>query len=99
VGHAGSRETSAGTDQIGRAIQQLDRATRQNAAGAEELAATSREPSDQAPRLVGSIAFFTIGGGETRGAPALPALPYVAGTPSKSAAQSSSLAPASSATA
>jgi len=48
--------------QIGGAMGQLSRATQQNAAASEELAATSDALSDQAQQLQESVAFFKIDG-------------------------------------
>lgn len=55
---AASNEQSNGTEQISRAVTQMDTVIQQNAANSEELAATAEELSGQATRLVETVAFF-----------------------------------------
>lgn len=58
---AASREQDAGTDQITRAIQQLDMVIQQNASAAEEGASTAEELSSQAELMADMIDFFQVG--------------------------------------
>jgi len=60
---AASSEQSESVTRIGAAMGQLNKATQQNAAAAEELAATAVELSGQAGQLQHSIAFFDAGEG------------------------------------
>ena len=55
-----SKEQSAGINQIGQAVAQLDDTTQQNAALVEEAAAASRLLQDQAAELMGHVDFFHI---------------------------------------
>jgi methyl-accepting chemotaxis protein len=55
-----SREQETGTDQINRALAQLDLVTQQNAAAAEESASTAEELSAQAEQLREAIQFFKV---------------------------------------
>lgn len=57
---AASEEQSAGVNQINVAMQQLDKVTQQNAAGSEQLAATSDAMKQQASNLTQIIAFFRL---------------------------------------
>ena len=57
-----SREQSAGVDQIGVAIHQLDSATQQNAALVEESAAAASSLKTQAQQLVVAAAQFRVAG-------------------------------------
>ena len=57
---AASSEQSAGAERINKAIQQLDAVIQQNAAGAEKMAGTSAELSDQANELQSAIGFFRL---------------------------------------
>ncbi|HET9620346.1 MAG TPA: methyl-accepting chemotaxis protein [Kofleriaceae bacterium] len=54
------REQAAGIDQTTGALQSLDRVTQQNAAAAEQLAATAGELSGQALNLQNAISFFEL---------------------------------------
>jgi methyl-accepting chemotaxis protein len=67
---ASTREQSTGSQQISVAIQQLDQVIQQNAAGAEELSATSSEFATQAQRLQELISFFQIGEAQRHKVPA-----------------------------
>jgi methyl-accepting chemotaxis protein-1 (serine sensor receptor) len=60
-----SKEQSAGIDQIGQAVAQLDDATQQNAALVEEAAAASRSLQEQAVELMGHVDFFHIRSGKS----------------------------------
>jgi len=55
-----SEEQSAGVDQIGSTMQQLDRVTQHNAAGSEELAATAEEMQTQSETLQEVVGFFRL---------------------------------------
>jgi methyl-accepting chemotaxis protein len=67
-----SRQQSNGTEQLRRAIQQLDVITQQNAAAAEEISSTAEELSAQSKALQDSVASFRTGDGD-EAAPAAPA--------------------------
>jgi methyl-accepting chemotaxis protein len=54
------REQDLGSDQINKAIQQLDQVTQQNASASEEMSATSEELAAQSEQLRSSIAYFRI---------------------------------------
>ncbi len=58
-----TREQSAGSDQIAKAVTQLDSIVQQNSAASEELASTSEELASQASLLQEAISFFKIEGG------------------------------------
>jgi methyl-accepting chemotaxis protein len=60
---AASREQSAGTDQIQKAMIQLDTVIQQNASASEELASMAEELSGQAAQLTETMAFFKLPGG------------------------------------
>jgi methyl-accepting chemotaxis protein len=55
-----SKEQSAGTDQIGKAMVQLDTVIQQNASASEELASMAEELSGQAVQLTETMAFFKL---------------------------------------
>jgi len=57
-----SREQSAGTEQLQRAIQQLDVVTQQNVASGEEISTTAENLSAQAKALQDSVASFRTAG-------------------------------------
>lgn len=57
---AASREQSTGTEQITKAIIQLDKVIQSNASASEELASMAEELSTQAEELQGTVAFFRI---------------------------------------
>ncbi len=57
---AASHEQSIGTEQINRAIQELDGVTQQNSTIAEQTASAAEELVNQAQQLQHAIAFFTI---------------------------------------
>ncbi len=57
-----SKEQSSGTDQIAKAMIQLDTVIQQNASSSEELASMAEELSGQAMSLSDSISFFTLAG-------------------------------------
>ncbi|TSH97177.1 HAMP domain-containing protein [Verticiella sediminum] len=56
----GAREQSAGVDQVGRAVQALDRMTQENAAMVEQTASATTAMRDQARRLAGEVARFRL---------------------------------------
>lgn len=62
---AGSREQSLGIAQIGQAVQELDRATQQNAALVEETAAAAAAMKRQADELVHEVSRFHLPPGVT----------------------------------
>jgi len=68
---AASGEQSTGTEQINKAIMQLDQVIQQNAAGAEELSATAEALNSQAVQLQSSMSFFRMGEGTRKQAPKL----------------------------
>lgn len=70
---AASREQSAGIDEVGKAIVQLDELTQQNAALVEQAAAASESMGEQADDLNQMMAFFTIGDDEGNAASAVAA--------------------------
>ncbi|EME69551.1 sensory transducer protein [Paramagnetospirillum caucaseum] len=55
---AACREQDVGANQVNLAIQQLDKVTQQNAAGAEEMSSTSVELASQAEQLQNTIDYF-----------------------------------------
>jgi len=55
-----SQEQSAGADQIGKAMVQLDTVIQQNASASEELASMAEELSGQAVQLTETMAFFKL---------------------------------------
>jgi methyl-accepting chemotaxis protein len=55
-----SHEQSAGVDQIGKAMIQLDTVIQQNASGSEEMAAMAEELSGQSQQLAATIGFFKL---------------------------------------
>ena len=57
---AASSEQSAGVDQIGEAVTQMDQATQQNAALVEEMAAAAASLNTQAGELVNAVAVFKL---------------------------------------
>ena len=57
---AASQEQSLGTNQINRAIQELDGVIQQNASAAEEMAATAQDLSNQSDMLMENVSFFQI---------------------------------------
>ena len=61
----GAREQSLGIAQIGQAVQELDRATQQNAALVEETAAAATTMKQQADSLVAEVARFRLPPGLT----------------------------------
>ncbi|WP_310735034.1 methyl-accepting chemotaxis protein [Azohydromonas aeria] len=58
---AASIEQSAGVQQIGEAVTQMDHATQQNAALVEESAAAAESLRSQAQQLVSAVAVFRVG--------------------------------------
>ena len=56
-----SREQASGSDQIGKAMVQLDSVIQQNASASEEMASMAEELSGQAEQLSEAISFFKIG--------------------------------------
>ncbi len=71
---AASREQATGIEQSNKALQDLDRVTQQNAAAAEQMAATAGELSSQSRQLRAAISFFRLeaSGGIPIGGPAAP---------------------------
>jgi len=57
---ASSREQTSGTDQIAKAIMQLDQVVQDNASNSEELASMSEELSGQARQLAETVRFFKV---------------------------------------
>jgi methyl-accepting chemotaxis protein len=57
-----SREQSVGSEQIGKAMTQLDSVIQQNAAASEEMASMAEELSAQAVQLAATMAFFKVAG-------------------------------------
>jgi methyl-accepting chemotaxis protein len=60
---AASREQSAGVDQIGKAMVQLDTVIQTNASASEEMASMSEEFSGQAQQLASTVGFFKLAEG------------------------------------
>ena len=98
-----SREQSAGADQIGKAMVQLDTVIQQNATASEEMAAMSEELSGQSRQLAAAIAFFKLAeadpaaqraGMQAKNAPPRSAAtPQVEATSKERAARSKAIAP------
>jgi methyl-accepting chemotaxis protein len=63
---ASSREQNSGTEQIAKAITQLDTVIQQNAATSEEMASMAEELSGQAVQLSDTIAYFKTSGETAR---------------------------------
>lgn len=59
---AASGEQSAGIEQVGQTVVQMDYVTQQNAALGEEAAAAAGSRQDQADVLTRNVAFFKLGG-------------------------------------
>ena len=59
---AGSAEQRSGSQQISKAIAELDQVTQQNASQSEEMSSMAEELSSQAEQLESSISFFTVNG-------------------------------------
>ncbi|MFP4363638.1 MAG: methyl-accepting chemotaxis protein [Spirochaetia bacterium] len=57
---AASTEQDAGTDQINKAMSQLDQVVQQNASSSEELAATAESLASQAEALEKAMGFFVL---------------------------------------
>ena len=66
---AASREQSAGVQQIGMAVTQMDHTTQQNSAQVEEMAAAAASLHDQAEELVQTVAVFKVGAEDGSTAP------------------------------
>jgi len=62
---AASKEQSSGSEQIGKAMMQLDQVIQQNASASEEMASMSEELSGQAAQLLETMSFFKIMDNET----------------------------------
>jgi methyl-accepting chemotaxis protein len=58
---AASSEQRGGTEQINKAIMQLDQVIQQNASSSEELASMSEELSSQSEQLLDTIGYFKLG--------------------------------------
>jgi len=66
--NAASGEQKSGTEQINKAIMQLDTVIQQNASASEEMASMAEELSSQAEQMQASISFFkTNGNGNGKG--------------------------------
>lgn len=65
---AASREQSAGVEQIGKAMVQLDSVIQANASASEEMASIAEEFAAQAQQLATTVAFFKISSGKAGGA-------------------------------
>ena len=63
-----SREQSSGSEQIGKAMVQLDEVIQQNASASEEMASMAEELSGQAAQLMETMSFFKIEAHETTAA-------------------------------
>jgi methyl-accepting chemotaxis protein len=63
--NAANREQSTGTEQINRAILQLDEVIQHNASVSEEMAATAEEMASQAEYLQQTISFFKTNNNDT----------------------------------
>jgi methyl-accepting chemotaxis protein len=59
---AASREQSAGAEQIGQAMSQLDGVVQENASASEETAAMAAELAEEAERLTAAASFFSLEG-------------------------------------
>ncbi len=68
-----SREQSSGSDQIGKAMVQLDTVIQQNASASEEMASMAEELSGQAMQLAETMSFFKVEGRSTAAVKARPA--------------------------
>jgi len=55
-----SREQSAGLDQVGQAVTQMDQTTQQNAAMVEQMAAAASNLSHQATGLLQTVSGFRL---------------------------------------
>jgi methyl-accepting chemotaxis protein len=62
---AASKEQTSGTDQIGKAMVQLDTVIQQNASASEEMASMAEELSSQAVQLTETMSFFKLAGDGT----------------------------------
>jgi methyl-accepting chemotaxis protein len=92
-----SREQSIGTDQVTKAMTQLDTVIQQNASASEELAASSEELTGQAMELQKAVAFFVTGRGAGASASAKKPgskAPAPSRSPASSRAAASALSPA-----
>jgi methyl-accepting chemotaxis protein len=67
---AASAEQSAGIEQVGETVTQMDQTTQQNAALVEEASAAARALEEQARGLVEAVAVFQVENGLAVGAPA-----------------------------
>ncbi len=63
---AASGEQRSGSEQVNRAIAQLDQVTQQNASQAEEMSSMAEELSSQAEQLQASVSFFKVSSSRTR---------------------------------
>jgi methyl-accepting chemotaxis protein len=70
---AASSEQRSGSQQVSKAITQLDQVIQQNASQAEELSSTAEELSSQAEQLDASISFFQVDGRSNAGSDSGPA--------------------------
>ncbi|MBN1798067.1 MAG: hypothetical protein JW822_05805 [Spirochaetales bacterium] len=60
--NAASSEQKSGTEQINKAIMQLDTVIQQNASASEEMASMAEELSSQAEQMQASISYFKVNG-------------------------------------
>ncbi len=88
---AASKEQTAGTEQIGKAMIQLDTVIQQNASASEEMASMAEELSSQAVQLTETMSFFKLEGGAGKTATAKNRTVKVAHTASASAAAPTAL--------
>jgi methyl-accepting chemotaxis protein len=68
---AASAEQSAGIEQVGETVTQMDQTTQQNAALVEEASAAARALEEQARGLVEAVAVFRVGHGAASARPRL----------------------------
>jgi methyl-accepting chemotaxis protein len=68
---ASSAEEALGLEEVNKAIGQLDMVTQQNAAIAEQSAAASQGPADEAERLVSLVSRFQISGSNMGKSPSI----------------------------
>jgi methyl-accepting chemotaxis protein len=70
-----SREQSAGIEQMGLAVSQMDEVTQQNAALVEEAAAAAESLEEQAQSLAQSVSVFRLSGEQQMALPGAPSSP------------------------
>jgi methyl-accepting chemotaxis protein len=82
---AANTEQTAGFDQVGQAVSQMDQATQQNAALVEEMAAATGSLNSQANDLVQIVAIFQLGNNQAGAGLSKPLRTMQAVTPSRPA--------------